>query len=167
MGDGREGGGRAGAGSARGCTGGMGACSVDGAGGDTSAGGATGSGGVGGWVRDGGSMGEGAGSDGGGRCGCGCGNSCGTGGVGSGSCCAGGDGLTGGSDGEAWRSGLGNVGPLFRPLSNNIVTGDGGGSCSGPFSRRIVTNNRTPIRIWISSEIRAASLIRHGRRRSG
>jgi hypothetical protein len=96
----------------------------------------------------------------------------GAGGAGVGTTCAGGvtgagASVAGGANGVACRLGFGSVGPLFRPLSNNIVTSDGGGSCSGVGSRRIVSSSRRPIATWTSSEISTASLIRQGRRRGG
>jgi hypothetical protein len=158
LGGGRTAGGRGGSLTAGG-GGGTGACSAGGAGGGgrTSACGAAGAGSGGG----GGSAGAGSGGVGTARGG-GAGDSAGggKGGVGSGIFSTGGEGGTGGVEGVAWRSGFGSVGPFFRPLSNSMVTAEGGGSNSGFPSCRIVTSNRTPIATWISREIRTARRIR-------
>jgi hypothetical protein len=41
--------------------------------------------------------------------------------------------------------GVGTEGPSFRPLSNTIETGEGGGSSSGTSSRRIVSSSNAKI----------------------
>ena len=68
----------------------------------------------------------------------------GNGGVGSGVSSDGGVCNDGGADGVACNAGSGSVGPLLRPLSNTIVTEEGGGSNSGLPSRRIVTSSSKP-----------------------
>lgn len=134
-----------------------GATSTGGAGGDGAGASTGGTGGDGAGGSTGGAGGDGAG--GGGSTGTG-----GTGGIGSGTASAGG---VAGTDGLACNEGFGRVGPLFRPLSNSIVTAEGGGNCSGLSSRRILTSNRTPIATCSSSEIRTARRIRHGWPRGG
>ena len=69
----------------------------------------------------------------------------GNGGVGSGVSSDDGVCNDGGADGVACNAGSGSVGPLLRPLSNTIVTAEGGGSSSGLPSRRIVTSSSKPI----------------------
>jgi hypothetical protein len=71
----------------------------------------------------------------------------------------------GGTAGTACSPGSGSVGPAFRPVSNSIVTADGGGKSSDFSCRRNVTSSSTPIPMWISSDIAAASPIRRLRRR--
>jgi hypothetical protein len=85
----------------------------------------------------------------------------GIGGDGSGGSTAG----VSGAGGTACNPGSGSVGPSFRPVSNSIVTADGGGKSSDLSCRRNVTSNSTPIPMWISSDIATASLIRRARRR--
>jgi hypothetical protein len=136
---------------------------VDAGGGGVGSGGAVGAGGVG----AGGVGAGGVGAGGVGAGGVGAGGVGGSGGVGSGE---GGDrGVSGDgvADGMVCRSGSGTVGPWRRPLSNTIVTGAGGGSCSSDGFPRIVTSSNTATMPWISREIRVASRIRHGRRRGG
>jgi hypothetical protein len=155
---------------------GSGACSV-GAGATVAGGGVSTDGGASTGAGGGGAGGGGAGLAGSGADGDGSGTgggvvAGGAGGAGVGTTCVGGvtgvgASVAGGADGIACRLGFGSVGPLFRPLSNSIVTSDGGGSCSGVGSRRIVSSSRRPIATWTSSEISAASLIRQGRRRGG
>ncbi|HTJ58199.1 MAG TPA: hypothetical protein VL418_11610 [Devosiaceae bacterium] len=41
--------------------------------------------------------------------------------------------------------GVGTEGPSFRPCSNTIATGEGGGSSSGASSRRIVGSSNAKI----------------------
>jgi hypothetical protein len=154
---------------------GMGAGAGSAGGGETSTGGdgkggsegaGTGGGAVGGadGVGSDGVDSDGVGSDGGGL-GDGASVAGGNGGVGSAS--VGGDWGVGGAEGVVCNSGFGSVGPVFRPLSNSIVTAEGGGNNSGLPSRRMVTSNITPIAMWISSEIRAARRSRLDRRRGG
>jgi hypothetical protein len=142
---------------------GMGAGTGSAGGGETSTGGigGDGKGGSAGAGADGGADrvgmrwggADGGGSDGGGADG---GGSVAGGNGGVGTASIGGDGGVGGTEGVVCNSGFGSVGPVFRPLSNSIVTVEGGGNNSGLPSCRMVTSNSTPIAMWINSEIRAA-----------
>lgn len=134
--------------------GGVGAGGV-GAGGFGAGGGAAGVGAAGGGAAGGGAAGGGGSASAVG----------GTGGVGSGASCMGGSAGAGGADGAVCCSGFDSVGPCFRPLSNSIVTVEGGGNSSGCRSRRIVTSNKMPSVTWINNEIRTAMRSRRGRLR--
>lgn len=109
----------------------------------------------------------GTGGDGGGTAAAGGVGSTGSGGASVGGTTGAGASVAGGADGVACKLGFGSVGPLFRPVSNSIVTSDGGGNCSDVGARRIVTSSNRPIATWTSSETSTASRIRQGRRGGG
>ncbi len=141
--DGLGGGGRFGGGFGAGGGRSIGAFSTGGGGGGASTVDGTGTGGA---------AGAGAGGGGGGG---------GIGGSGKG-CCS----RTGGacSLGEACGDGSGSVGPSFRPLSNTIVTGEGGGSHSSLPFRFSVTSSTTRIARWRASDTVQARLKNEPRR---
>jgi hypothetical protein len=75
---------------------------------------------------------------------------------------AGGSGMGAGSEGcagVACIDGSGARGPALLPPSNTIVTGDGGGSCSGVWSRGIAISSSANATRWAMRE-RAAPYLR-------